>query len=91
MPSAGYQRGTDGVRVPFPHVQRAAQTIHNAVRHIYPSPTPSVQGAAQPTLLRQRQEQGPGYVPFINPKWPTGLRGRGRPFWFPVGLFRKDS
>ncbi len=69
---AGFQLGTDGKRVPFPAVKRAALAIHNVIRHFFPtkdfypvetSPTPR---EAQRRPLPASGER----VPWTNPRWP---------------------
>jgi hypothetical protein len=82
--------GTNGVRVPFPSIKRAALTVHNLVRRFFPtkdfypvetSPTPVAQQVSHPTR-----------VPYINPKWPQLPPVRGNPTIMATpGLFRKDT
>lgn len=80
-------------RVEFPTLKVLVNgLLHNLVRHVYPSFEPKIQGAAQPTLPRQRV-MGPitTPVPYVNPKWQRP-QGHGRPYILDKpGPFRGDN
>jgi hypothetical protein len=73
LPS-GFQLGTDGRRVAFPAIKRAALSVHNFVRRFYPSPDlTALGGSAQPAAIKASQLPDPNRtvpVPFTNPYWP---------------------
>lgn len=67
----GFRLGTDGQRVPFPAVRRAALVIHNVVRRFFPTKDSyPVDTAAQPTLRTPPGATQGQRVPYVNPNWP---------------------
>lgn len=66
---AGYQLGTDGKRVSFPTVQRAALAVHNLVRRFFPTPGDSSARGGSPQPVGQAVSRTTP-APWTNPNWP---------------------